>query len=179
MKEDFPSVLQKLRNRGSSGSMSRITIVPADPDKPIPGQNTVARYAVNDKKGKDENGSETEEQEQKEDDGDTRSYWIPRHSMICLLEDEIQEQEQRRKTLSEVRYQIQFGEVQIKKSTQFTDIAPKEDGTIQVTAQENDGKTETYMCNLVVAADGYNSSVRERGMSQHQSMVGEFFQFVN
>lgn len=158
MKENFPSALQKLKERGSQGSMTRITIVPADPKKPIPGQ-TKARIAADNKK-KRTTKFQTEEKAQNDfDDPNTRSYWIPRHSMICLLEDEIEEQEHRRKTLSDVRYQIQFGEVQVKKGRKFTDMSPKEDGSIEVTVQDENGKTETYSGCLIVGADGYNSSV--------------------
>ena len=164
MKEHFPSVLQKLRTRGSSGSMSRISIVPADPEKPIPGQKTLQRYDVNkeNNESNNKNGFMTEEKAQNDDsDGDInlRSYWIPRHSMICLLEDEIQEQEQRRKTMSDTRYQIQFGEIQLKKGRQFTEMKEKDDGTIEVSVKGENGTTETYSGNLIVAADGYNSAV--------------------
>lgn len=158
MRENFPSALQKLQERGSVGSMSKITIVPADPEKPIPGEKTLAQYNVTDQnKNIFEEGQKRQRDEGSQDD--SRSYWIPRHSMICLLEDEIQEQEYRRKTLSDAGHQIRFGEVQLKKGRKFTDLQPLDDRLLQVHVQDDSGKMETYSGTLVVAADGYHSSV--------------------
>jgi len=44
MKEHSPLVLEKLKERGSSGSMSPIAIVPADPNTPIPAQKHLVAY---------------------------------------------------------------------------------------------------------------------------------------
>ena len=171
MKENFPSALEKLRIRGSGGSMSRITIVPADPSQPIPGQKDLARYdtkknnpnaaAKNDnRKNSDQQKKVTTHNNNNDDDNgrgivglDNQSFWMPRHSMICLLEDEIQEQEEARKSAQ--------GKIELKKGRTFTSMTPMDDGTLQVSVEEvASGNVESYSGTLVVAADGYNSAVR-------------------
>lgn len=132
MKENFPSVLEKLQDRGSNKSL--FTAVPADPKTPVP---AAVELGI----------------------GGTSSYWIPRHSLVYLLEEEIEEQETARK-VSEEQQQKQ-GRIELKKSRTFSDLVPLENGSLEVSAKDlPSGKTETYCGNLIVAADGFNSAVR-------------------
>ncbi|CAB9517697.1 Kynurenine 3-monooxygenase [Seminavis robusta] len=164
MKEHFPGALAKLQARGSQGSMSRITIVPADPQTPIPQIKTLDRYDTTKNNPQQDGEAEEAEVEQsssvalKDDKVDTRNYWIPRHSMICLLEDEIKEQEAARMASSTK----QVGAIHLKKDRKFASLTPSEDGTVKVAVQEvTTGETETYSGSLIVAADGFNSAVRD------------------
>jgi len=166
MKEYSPSALEKLKERGSLGSMSRITIVPADPNTPIPARKHLAAYDTkkNNPADNDNNAATvemqetttTQEEESKEEELDKRSFWIPRHSMICLLEDEIQEQQQQAAN-------GQVGKIVLKKGRQFASMVPSDDngGPLTVSVQDvENGTVESYDGSLVVAADGYNSEVR-------------------
>ena len=160
MKENFPSALKKLQDRGSQGSMSRITIVPADPEKPIPTRKTLGTYDTQ----KNNPNSKKDDDEQKgkgnsNANNDKISYWVPRHSMICLLEDEIQEQQAARKVSTQEQPQHQ-GRIELKKNRKFSNLVPREDGSLEVSVKDlSSGKTEAYCGNLIVAADGFNSAV--------------------
>lgn len=169
MKENFPGALQKLQKAGSQGSMSRITIVPAEPDKPIPGIKTLGRYDT--KKNNPQTAEEAEAEkagtttmekvaQERDKQIDNRNYWIPRHSMICVLEEEIKEQMAERETSPE-RQQVQ-GCIVLKKGRKFASVGPQEDGTLEVSVEDlESGTTEAYCGSLIVAADGFNSAVRD------------------
>ena len=146
MKETFPSVLEKLQEKGSQASMSRITIVPADPKKAIPPRKSVG--TVDTRKTPDKDSSNSSD--------DKISYWVPRHSMICLLEDEIQEQQAARKELQSSN----VGSIELLKQRKFSNLVPKDDGSLEVSVEDlSSGKTEAYCGALVVGADGFNSAV--------------------
>lgn len=151
MKENFPSVLQKLQEKGSQGSMSRITIVPADPEKPIPPRKGVGSGDTRkDTTSSDDSSSRSDEK---------ISYWVPRHSMICLLEDEIHEQQAGRQTQQQPSTKV--GSIDLKKNRKFSNLLPRDDGSLEVSVEElTSGTTETYCGALIVAADGFKSAVR-------------------
>ena len=160
MKENFPGALEKLQERGSLGSMSRITIVPAEPDKPIPQQKTLGRYDTNKNNPLDKDEQALVALKEKEEETvngaklDSRSFWVPRHSMICLLEDEIQEQQAKKDP--------SLGCIVLKKGRKFANLQPNpnQDGTLQVTCQDLEtGAMEDYSGTLIVAADGFKSAV--------------------
>ena len=158
MKENFPSALAKLQVRGSQGSMSRITIVPANPQKPIPEIKTLAPFDTKKNNPRVQGEQEVQVVNLQDDQVDTRNYWIPRHSMICLLEDEIKEQQAARQDSSEK--QLEVGRIQLKKNRKFTTLEPVDNGSLQVCVEElTSGEKETYHGSLVVAADGFNSAV--------------------
>lgn len=147
MKESFPSVLKKLQDKGSQGSMSRITIVPADPEQAIPPRKSVG--TVDTRKNPDSDSSSSSDEK--------TSYWVPRHSMICLLEDEIQEQQAARKE----QQSSQVGSIDLLKNRKFSNLVPKDDGSLEVSVDDlSSGKTEAYCGALIIGADGFNSAVR-------------------
>ena len=149
MKENFPGALAKLQERGSVGSMARITIVPADPKLPIPERKTLAQYDTT-----KNNPQDKKEGEEIVDDPqlDKRNYWVPRHSMICLLEDEINEQQ--------AKGDATMGCIELKKGRKFINLEPLDDGSLQVCCQDlESGTTENYCGSLIVAADGFKSAV--------------------
>jgi len=156
MKENFPFALQKLKDRGSQGSMSRITIVPGDPEQPIPKRRkTVGTYDTKKNNGASNDGTRaTTRTKEIGSEDEMISYWIPRHSMICLLEDEIQEQQSTRR---EGR-----GKIDLIKNRKFSNLEPARDGSLEVSVQDLEtGTIESYSGNLIVAADGVQSSVRK------------------
>lgn len=156
MKENFPGALEKLRVRGSQGSMSRITIVPADPEVPIPPRKTLGTYDTTKKTNKSSDADAKKEATEKES---KISYWVPRHSMICLLEDEIHEQQSARKNSKQT---TTVGAIELKKNRIFSNMVPNDvDGSLEVSVENlSSGTTEAYCGNLIVAADGFNSAVR-------------------
>ena len=123
------------RGTAPSGGMGDICYVPADPSTPIPASKPVAISANVEIPKK------------------RRNFWIPRHQMVELLEECCQEQEQHRVETNDKA----LGSIQIFRKG-FEDIESDENDELVVKCDDG----TTHRGALVVAADGIDSSVRER-----------------
>jgi len=147
MLEKFPSAMEKLVERGTAPSqgMGGICYVPADPAEPIPDLQSFAFTG----------GS-------KAPPAKRRNYWIPRHSMIELLEECCREQEKRRVETNDRT----LGSIQLHYRKGFEDVESGENNELIVKC--NDGST--FRAALLVGADGVDSGVRTRlGVDKEQS----------
>lgn len=152
----FPSVLDKLFERGSlSTGMSKFIQVPADPLVPIPSDGKVGI-------GRVDEAREAAKLDPKNNLAEC-SIWIPRHSMVGLLVEACQEQEEQRllkndETLQDVRpIHLFFGK-------NFASVEPHQlaetwpAGCRPLVVKCTDGTT--FEADLVVGADGIDSGVR-------------------
>eukprot|EP00545_Synedropsis_sp_CCMP1620_P013649 CAMPEP_0119028420 /NCGR_PEP_ID=MMETSP1176-20130426/38846_1 /TAXON_ID=265551 /ORGANISM="Synedropsis recta cf, Strain CCMP1620" /LENGTH=592 /DNA_ID=CAMNT_0006984545 /DNA_START=49 /DNA_END=1827 /DNA_ORIENTATION=+ len=133
----FPRVQELLEERGSVNTgMGNFVTVPGDPSEPVPDRLPAK-------------------------DGEA-SYWIPRHGMVTLLEEAIQEQQQQKekdKTSSDI------GSIQVLPCKACLSLEPQDNGQIEVTVQDTKDPTvrfqQSFIADLVVGADGANSAVRQ------------------
>lgn len=137
----FPDAMQKLQTAGSeaAGGFGNLVIVPADPATPLP-----------EPKAASVSGNITTFSEKRQ------SYWIPRHCMVDLLQECLEEQEMDRSQL--VGLTDTIGAVAVLAGKEFASMTTDDDATGQVTVATKDGSQ--FTANLVVAADGIDSAVR-------------------
>ncbi|KAL7441990.1 hypothetical protein ACHAXM_008194 [Skeletonema potamos] len=148
----FPTMHQKLveRSVASKGfAATKIIIVPADPTTPIPKSKSNIQGTT-----KEEETNANKSMPSGEKVANV-GYWIPRHEMVQLMVEEIDEHN--RRGLG--------GKITLCTGQECVSVLPSEkDGDITITAKEivSSGQTtKKYTANLVVAADGMNSKVRE------------------
>lgn len=132
----FPSVQEKLVERGSvSHGFGNWVTVPADPNEAVP--------------PKFPRGNSSEP-----------GYWVPRHAMVDLLEEVIEDQERSRQ-----REGLKIGSIQVLPCQQCQSLKTLDDGQVEVTVldttDENARFEHSFVGNLVVGADGMNSAVRD------------------
>ena len=130
----FPRVQELLEERGSVNTgMGNFVVVPADPSQPIPEKIPAS------------NGE--------------KSYWISRNTMVGVLETAIQEKEEKR-----LASQEEYGSVEVFPCKQCLSLTSLNDGRIQVTVSDVRDRQvrfeQSFVADLVVAADGMNSAVR-------------------
>jgi kynurenine 3-monooxygenase len=143
--DQFECVRTKLEARGSapSGGMGfgSIVYIPSDPAKPIPSVPDDARIA----------GAPAKSNQQ----SPRRSYWIPRHQMVEMLEECCRAQEEDRVKSNPNG----IGSIEILKGKQVVDLeGVDEPNTQRLKVVCSDG-TE-FVASLVVAADGMDSAIR-------------------
>jgi len=155
----FPNMQRKLVERGvKSGGFGGValTIVPADPDVPIP--RKADREARMEVKGEMGNDSKKKEKKKKEEDEEP-SYWIPRHEMVQLMLEVMEEHEKER----EESVGCDVGRIDYRPGQECVSVRP--DGTsscVAVTTRDvSTGEDTMHEATLVVGADGMNSRVRE------------------
>jgi len=152
--KQFPSMQQKLAERSvaSKGfAETRITIVPADPNTPIPTKQKNIEGAAKDTKKK---------AKKREMDGVTKSekaaavgYWIPRHEMVKLMME----------CIDEHNNNGLGGRINVCMGEECTAVRPDATSSnVVLTSRDviSDEVTE-YHAKLAVGADGMNSKVRE------------------
>lgn len=131
----FPEVQRRLVERGSENSgMGNFMVVPANPADAIPD-----KVPFN-------NGTEP-------------SYWIPRHSMVTLLEEVIEEQEAKRQNQN-----LEIGSIRVLPNQGCLSLTALDDGRVNVTAMDKADPEirfeRIFTGDLIVGADGMNSAVR-------------------
>jgi 2-polyprenyl-6-methoxyphenol hydroxylase-like FAD-dependent oxidoreductase len=152
--DQYECVQTKLEARGSApsatgGGFGNIVYIPSDPGKPIPSKPQVAQVAGS-------KGSPAQPR--------VRSYWIPRHQMVEMLEECCRAQEEARiaavqsfsfaqSTKSEV-----LGSISILRGKNVIDLKVADQTTHELKVVCADGAE--YMAALVVAADGMDSAIR-------------------
>jgi kynurenine 3-monooxygenase len=136
-----PDALVKLEKAASAAAngLGSIVIVPADPTQPIPAPKTVSVS------GNIKTFSKKRP-----------SYWIPRHRMIEALQECIHEQEMDRSQLTGLKEGGVIGQVTMFSGKQFASVTSTATGLV---VQTTDGSE--YSADLVVAADGIDSAVRQ------------------
>ena len=130
--------MQKLEQHGvaQTGVFGQMVVVPADPKVPI----NFPKPSVDSSKP-----------------NNRTSYWIPRHTMVQILTECCEEQQQKLYPVDET-----YGKIEIcngkRVDTLTTTTADEQDQQL-VAVHCQDGST--YTANLVVAADGIDSQVRQ------------------
>jgi len=147
----FPAVQARLEERGvPSGGFGGVdfTIVPADPSFPLPKKK---EKVTNEKESKRNTKKGGEQPTPKP------SYWIPRHDMVQLMLECVQEHN------SECASNSELGRIDYFPGTECTSIRPSSDDSCVVvtTKDEATGQNLKRHATLVVGADGMNSRVRE------------------
>jgi kynurenine 3-monooxygenase len=151
----FPSMHDKLVARGveSRGfSDATFTIVPADPNVPIPQKQKMDKSF----ELKEDDDKENKKQLQsvtKSEKAASPGYWIPRHEMVTLMAECIQEHNDNLGT-------NKGGKISFLTGRECLDVSP---GTSCVNVKIRTGARDniTLQANLVIGADGMNSKVRE------------------
>lgn len=142
----FPSMHEKLVQRGveSRGfSDATFTIVPADPEKPIPKKVKMDKsFELKDDENKMKSVTKSEK-------AAAPGYWIPRHEMVGLMVECIEEHNGKDKG----------GKISFLTGRECIDVTPGDEGVdVKVKDETCD---VTLHADLVVGADGMNSKVRE------------------
>lgn len=168
--KQFPSMQRKLVERGvESGGFGGValTIVPADPNVPIPkredgatsggGSSREAKMEVKGEMGK----KKKKEKGEGEEEDQEPSYWIPRHEMVQLMLEVLEEHEEQRGQLSGEGEAM--GRIDYRPGQECVSVRPDEASScVVVTAKDvSTGKDTKHAATLVVGADGMNSRVRE------------------
>jgi len=150
----FPTMHQKLVERSvtSKGfAATKLIVVPADPAEPIPESKSNMQGTTNEEEGKQKNNISMPTGEKAANVG----YWLPRHEMVQLMVEEIDEHN--RRGLG--------GKITLCTGQECVSVLPREnDGGITITTKDVVSSAQTtkeYNANLVVGADGMNSKVRE------------------
>lgn len=145
---------QKLVERSvtSKGfAATKLIVVPADPAEPIPESKSNMQGTTNEEEGKQKNNNSMPTGEKAANVG----YWLPRHEMVQLMVEEIDEHN--RRGLG--------GKITLCTGQECVSVLPREnDGGITITTKDVVSSAQTtkeYNANLVVGADGMNSKVRE------------------
>ena len=146
----FPSMQAKLAERGvpSAGFGGvALTIVPADPNKPLPKKKDKVAGGVDNK----------EEKKESEKPSPKPSYWIPRHAMVQLMLECVEEHN------AECMSNAKLGRIDYCPGTECQSIRPSSDDSCVVvtTVDKSTGQTIKRHATLLVGADGMNSRVRE------------------
>eukprot|EP00986_Skeletonema_menzelii_P009517 scaffold4349_cov150-Skeletonema_menzelii.AAC.3 len=153
----FPNMHQRMVER-SVASMgfggTKLTIVPADPEKTIPEQKVNVPAAAED----DTDSTNQRSMPSGEKAGNV-GFWIPRHEMVKLMVEEIDEQ----------NTNGEGGKITLCTGMECVSVLPstknngKDTASVVVTAKDASSSTQettTYTANLVIGADGMNSKVR-------------------
>lgn len=154
----FPSLQAKLAERGvPSGGFGGVDfmVVPADPNKPLPKKKDKVAGGVDNKQEKKEKGPSSDKDKKK--DEPKPSYWIPRHAMVQLMLECVQEHN------AECVSNAELGRIDYRPGTECQSIRPSSDDTCVVvtTVDTSSGQTLKRHAALLVGADGMNSRVRE------------------
>lgn len=133
--DQFPNAQAKLFERGSSpvSGMGAICYVPPTDAEPIPEVRKVRLSRQVPLR-------------------ERRSFWIPRHQMVVLLEECCREQEAERLAGSK----SDFGSIELLHGKRFAGLEVNEDDTLTVKCDDG----TSYTAALVIGADGMDSSVR-------------------
>lgn len=154
----FPGMQAKLAERGvPSGGFGGVDfmVVPADPGKPLPKKKD--RVAGGANNSKEEGSSATDAKKKEEDEEAKPSYWIPRHAMVQLMLECVEEHN------AECRSDAELGRIDYCPGTECQSIRPSSDDSCVVVAtlDKSTGQTLKRHAALLVGADGANSRVRE------------------
>ncbi|KAL3799590.1 hypothetical protein HJC23_008717 [Cyclotella cryptica] len=147
----FPNLHDKLVKRSveSKGfADATITVVPADPNLPIPKSSKLEKSFEMRNNENNEAGNAMPKSEKAVGVG----YWIPRHEMVGLMVECIDEHNEKG----------EGGKISFYTGKECTSVSPRDVGGVFV---------EVYQADLVVGADGMNSKVREC-LSHPRSAVG-------
>jgi len=143
-------------SKGFGGT--KLTIVPADPGESIPEQKANVPAAAD----KEDNDDDNKSMPSGEKAGNV-GFWIPRHEMVKLMVEEIEEHNKRGLG----------GTITLCTGQECVSVVPRtnEDGesdTVVVTTKDASSSsssqeisTNEYNANLVIGADGMNSKVRQ------------------
>ena len=166
----FPSLQAKLAERGvPSGGFGGVDfmVVPADPNKSLPKKKDKVAGGVDNKK----EGPSSDEKDKK--DEPKPSYWIPRHAMVQLMLECVEEHN------AECISNAKLGRIDYCPGTECQSIRPSLDDTsvVVTTVDTSTGQTLKRHAALLVGADGMNSRVRECLVASHN--VPEFASWSN
>lgn len=98
---------------------------------------------------------------------DEESYWIPRHEMVNLLQDAIDDhnaKERMKKASADSQNDGLLGRIEVQSGMECMDVCPEMTSSfckVKVVLENKEGGTVTSTANLVVAADGIHSKVRQ------------------
>ena len=163
----FPSMQAKLADRGvpSAGFGGvALTVVPADPNKPLPKKEDKVAGGVDNKEEEPSSDDDNEEKKKKSEKTSPKaSYWIPRHAMVQLMLECVQEHN------AECSSNAELGRIDYCPGTECQSIRPSSDDSCVVvtTVDKSTGQTIKRHATLLVGADGMNSRVRECLASQN------------
>jgi kynurenine 3-monooxygenase len=163
----FPSMHQRMVERSvvSKGfGGTTLTVVPADPTLPIPEKkmNVPAAAEAADKDDTNEDDSTNQRSMPSGEKAGNVGFWIPRHEMVKLMVEEIDEHNQKGVG----------GTIKLCTGMECVSVTPRSGSSsnnesdktvVVVTAQDTTKSTKTtteYTANLVIGADGMNSQVR-------------------
>jgi kynurenine 3-monooxygenase len=158
----FPNMHEKLVARGveSRGfSDATFTIVPADPNVPIPQKKKMDKsFELKQDDHDDSTNKENKKQLQsvtKSEKAASPGYWIPRHEMVTLMAECIQEHNN-----ANTGSNNKAGKISSLTGRECLDVSPGTSG-INVKIRTDTSNNITLQANLVIGADGMNSKVRE------------------
>ena len=133
--------LQKLQQHGvAQTGLGLFVVVPADPKVPI--NLPKATAITNSASSKPNNRT---------------SYWIPRHTMVQVLTECCEELQQQRQMMDETNGKIEICYGKCVDTLTTTTTADEQDQLVVVHCQDG----STFTADLVVAADGIDSQVRQ------------------
>ncbi|KAL7479473.1 hypothetical protein ACHAW6_005199 [Cyclotella cf. meneghiniana] len=147
----FPNMHDKLVQRSveSKGfADATITVVPADPKAPIPKSSKLEKSF----EMRNDQDKQAVKAMPKSEKAAGVGYWIPRHEMVGLMVE----------CIDEHNAKGEGGKISFYTGKECTDVSPRETGGVFVEVRDNaTGATTGYQADLVVGADGMNSKVRE------------------
>ena len=156
----FPGMKKKMVERSvlSKGfGATTITIVPADPSVPIPESKENMRGTTKEEKtSSNDNDNNNNNSMPSGEKAAAPGFWIPRHEMVKLMVEEIDEHNKRGLG----------GTITLCTGQECVSALPSkkdDDGvvTVVITKDVSSGEETTRTANLVIGADGMNSKVRE------------------
>jgi 2-polyprenyl-6-methoxyphenol hydroxylase-like FAD-dependent oxidoreductase len=161
----FSSMQLKLQERGvaTSGPID-LTIVPADPNKPLVHTNPLVSTNQKKEEAEETITKDSEKQISISSDNKKCSYWIPRHEMCELMLECVKEhQKQYSNELKSSSNPPSIGQIEYHPSIKCVSLCPSSDSsTVLIDAIDiSTGDSITYNATLVVGADGINSQVRQ------------------
>mmetsp|Transcript_17105 Transcript_17105/g.32353 ORF Transcript_17105/g.32353 Transcript_17105/m.32353 type:complete len:438 (+) Transcript_17105:179-1492(+) len=139
--KEFPFVHENLIERSVAASQTRFVLSPANPDDDLVIQSVPSM-------------------------SNDESYWIPRHKMVNLLQDAIDRHNNAidcSEDGSETR-NIELGRVEVQSGMGCIDVLPTMSSSgcqVGAVLENQEGDTITSCANLIVAADGIHSKVRQ------------------